>query len=358
VRIAVDAFGSDNAPYPEVEGAVLAIREDYCDQVILVGSEDILKAELSKYFYDKERIRIVHAPDRIAMDDSASGSVRSKPNSSLVRTIDLHHKGEAEAAVSAGNTGAVMAASLFVYGRIKNVLRPAIAVTFPTQKNYEIILDVGANVDSAPEHLIQYARLGSLYSEYILSVQNPKVSLLNIGEEGAKGNQLVKEVYQKLSESKDINFIGNIEGKDVLKGITDVIVCDGFVGNVMLKTIEGAAISIFEILKEQINNDWIAKVGAMLSYPVFSYLKKKLDHTEYGGALLVGLNGTSVISHGRSNAKAMKNAIKFAARISKSGFVPHSQAYFEHLVEQEVHPAKKESSAAANAAFAPQREPK
>jgi glycerol-3-phosphate acyltransferase PlsX len=221
-----------------------------------------------------------------------------------------------------------MAASLFVYGRIKNVLRPAIAGTFPTQQNYEIILDIGANVDSNAEHLVQFARLGSLYAEFLLHVTNPRVSLLNIGEESAKGNQLVKEVYQMLSEAKDLNFIGNIEGKDVLKGITDVIVCDGFVGNVMLKTIEGAAISIFEVLKEQFNKDWIAKLGAMLSYPVFTYMKKKLDHTEYGGAMLIGLNGLTVISHGRSNAKAMKNAIKFAVRSVESGFVAHAQEYF------------------------------
>jgi glycerol-3-phosphate acyltransferase PlsX len=328
VRIAVDAFGSDNAPYPEIEGAVHAIKEDLCQQVILTGDESIIRAELDKYIYPRERILVVHAPDRIAMDDSASQSVRNKPESSLVKAITLHNEGKADAAVSAGNTGAVMAASLFVYGRIKNVLRPAIAGTFPTQQNYEIILDIGANVDSNAEHLVQFARLGSLYAEFLLHVTNPRVSLLNIGEESAKGNQLVKEVYQMLSEAKDLNFIGNIEGKDVLKGITDVIVCDGFVGNVMLKTIEGAAISIFEVLKEQFNKDWIAKLGAMLSYPVFTYMKKKLDHTEYGGAMLIGLNGLTVISHGRSNAKAMKNAIKFAVRSVESGFVAHAQEYF------------------------------
>lgn len=329
MRIAVDAFGSDNAPYPEIEGAVQAIKEDICQQVLLVGDESVIQPELSKYYYPKDRIRLIHAPDRIGMDDGASQSVRSKPESSLVKAITLHYKGEADAAVSAGNTGAAMAASLFVYGRIKNVQRPAIAVAFPTQHNYEIILDVGANVDSTTEHLVQFARLGSMYSEFLMKVKSPRVSLLNIGEESAKGNQVVKEVYQKLVEAKDINFIGNIEGKDVLKGITDVIVCDGFVGNVMLKTVEGAAISIFELLKEQINKDWIAKLGAMLSYPVFTYLKKKLDHTEYGGATLIGLNGLTIISHGRSNAKAMKNAIKFAVRTSQSGFIQHAQNYFD-----------------------------
>ncbi len=328
MRIALDAFGSDHAPYPEVEGAVQAIREDLCQQVILVGDETILKAELDKYIYPQERIVIEHASQRILMEDHASQAVRSKPDSSLVKTIELHHQGKADAAVSAGNTGAVMAASLLVYGRIKNVLRPAIAGSFPTQKNPEIILDIGANVDCTAEHLLQFARLGSLYARFLFHLENPRVSLLNIGEESAKGNVLSKEAWQLLSEARDLNFIGNIEGKDVLKGITDVIVCDGFVGNVMLKTIEGAAISIFELLKEQINKDWVAKLGAMLSYPVYSYIKKKLDHTEYGGAMLIGLNGLTVIGHGRSNAKAIKNAIKFAVRAAESGFIAHARELF------------------------------
>lgn len=329
MRIAVDTFGSDNAPQPEIEGAVQAIKEDLCDQVILVGDQAVIKEELSKFFYDKSRIEIVHAPERISMEDSASISFRHKRESSLVKTIELHHQGLAEAAVSAGNTGAVMAASLFIYGRINGVQRPAIAVTFPTQGHPEIILDVGANVDCTAEHLLQFAQLGSLYFEFLFQNAKPRVSLLNIGEESAKGNSMVKEAHRLIANAPDLNFIGNIEGKDILKGVTDVIVCDGFVGNVMLKTIEGAAISIFDILKEQINKDWIAKLGAMLSFPVYSYMKKKLDHTEYGGGLLVGLGGASIISHGRSNAKAMKNAIRFAVRIAESGFVNHAKEYFE-----------------------------
>ncbi len=331
MRIAVDAFGSDNAPLPEIEGAVLAIKEDYCDEVILVGDEKVISGHLAKYIYDKARISVVHASQRVTMEDEPSTSFRTKKDSSLVRTIELHNQGLAEAAVSAGNTGAVMAASLFVYGRIKNVLRPAIAIQFPTQKNHEIILDVGANVDCDAEHLVQFAHLGRLYSQYFFNITSPRISLLNIGEESAKGNQTTKEAHRLLAASTDLNFIGNIEGKDVLRGVTDVIVCDGFVGNVMLKTVEGAGFSIFEILKEQFNKDWIAKLGAMLSYPVYTYMKKKLDHTEYGGALLVGVNGMSVISHGRSNAKAMMNAIRFASRIAKSGFVDHAKSYFERL---------------------------
>jgi glycerol-3-phosphate acyltransferase PlsX len=331
LRVALDAFGSDAAPHPEIEGAVMAIKEDLCSEVILVGDQEILSAELSKYYHDSSRIRIENASQRIEMGDSAAASVRSKRDSSMVRALTLHKEGKADLAISAGNTGAMMSASLLTLGRMKNVLRPAIAVVFPTQQGHEVILDVGANVDCEAQHLLQFAVLGSKYYEYFFKEPRPRISLLNIGEESAKGNSMSKEAHRLMAASKDINFIGNIEGKDVISGITDVIVCDGFVGNVMLKTVEGVGFSIFSLLKEQINKDWVAKIGAILSYPVYSYIKKKLDHTEYGGALLVGLNGTSVVSHGRSNAKAMKNAIRFGVRIAESGFVGHTQEYFERL---------------------------
>ncbi len=329
MRIAVDAFGSDKAPQPEIEGAIQAIKEDCCQQIILVGDETVLNKELSKYFYDQKRIRVEHAPERIGMEDNAAAAARAKKNSSMVRTVELHRAGEAEAAVSAGNSGAFMSASLLGYGRIRGVSRPAIAILFPTQVHHEIILDMGANVDCEAQNLLQFAQLGSIYYRYFFQNDSPRVALLNIGEESAKGNQVTKEAYQLLKEDKDLNFIGNIEGKDLLRGICDVVVCDGFVGNVVLKTIEGTVISIFDILKEQFNQDWIAKLGAVLSYPVYKYMKSKLDHTEYGGALLVGLNGTSIVSHGRSNAKAMKNAIRFASRIARTGFVEHAKSYFE-----------------------------
>jgi len=329
--IAIDAFGSDNAPLPEIEGAVQAIKDDVCDKIILVGKENVLKKSLEKFFYDKKRIEIVHADEIISMDDSPSSIVKKKKNSSLVKTVQIHKDGLADGIVSAGNTGAVMAASLFIYGRIKNVLRPAIALTFPTIHKPEIVLDIGANVDCSPEHLVQFAKLGSLYSRFFFQNKNPEVALLNIGEESVKGNELVKKTYTKLSEYEDINFVGNIEGKDLLKGIVDVVVCDGFVGNVMLKTVEGVALAIFGMMKEQMKIDWIAKIGALLSFPVYQYLKKKLDHTEYGGALLVGLNGISVVSHGRANSIAIKNAVKFAVKIAKSGFIEHAQEYYERL---------------------------
>ncbi|MFC1898230.1 phosphate acyltransferase PlsX [Candidatus Cloacimonadota bacterium] len=330
MRIAIDAFGSDNAPFPEVEGAILAIKEDVCKKVILVGKEDILNRELGKYFYDKDRIEVVNATETISMHDAPATIVKKKKDSSMVRAIQICKEGKADGMISAGNTGAVMAASLFGFKRIKNVLRPAIATTFPTQGNPEIILDVGANADCSPENLVQFAELGNLYSKFIFKSETPKVALLNIGEETTKGNELYKTVHQRLLESKELNFVGNIEGKDLLKGIVDVVVCDGFVGNVMLKTVEGAAISIFSIMKEQIKKDWIAKIGALLSFPVYAYIKKKLDHTEYGGALLVGLNGIAVVAHGRSNGKAIKNAVRLASTMAESGFVEHANEYYEN----------------------------
>ncbi|MBC8385215.1 MAG: phosphate acyltransferase PlsX [Candidatus Cloacimonetes bacterium] len=330
MQIAIDAFGSDNAPFPEVEGAIFAIKEDLCDAIYLVGDKDRLKVELDKFFYDKKRILIYHAPDIIEMNDAPS-SIMKKRDSSLLKAVQLQKDGLVDGVVSAGNTGAVMTASLFTYGRIKNILRPAIALTFPTQNKPEIVLDVGANVDCSAENLIQFAKLGSLYSKFFFNNESPKVALLNIGEESAKGNALVKKTHKMLLEYNDINFVGNIEGKDLLKGVVDVVVCDGFVGNVMLKTVEGVAIAIFNIMREQMQKDWIAKIGALLSFPVYRFIKKKLDHTEYGGALLVGLNGISVVSHGRANSKAIKNAVKFAVNIARSDFIEHAKEYFERI---------------------------
>ncbi|MBN1327019.1 MAG: phosphate acyltransferase PlsX [Candidatus Cloacimonetes bacterium] len=331
MRIAVDAFGSDNAPLPEVEGAILAIKEDICSEIVLTGREDLLQKCLDKHFYDRKRIQIIPAAEIIRMDENPAVIIKQKKDSSLLKAVELHRDGYVDAVVSAGNTGAVMAVSMFTYGRIKNVLRPAIAIPLPTQKKPEIILDVGANVDCTPENLVQFAMLGSLYSRFFFHRENPEVALLNIGEESVKGNELSKKVYLKLSEHKDINFIGNIEGKDLLKGIADVVICDGFVGNVMLKTVEGVALAIFDMMKEQIREDWVAKIGALLSFPVYRFIKKKLDHTEYGGALLVGLNGISVISHGRANDKAIKNAIKVGVKIAESGFIQNAKEYFEEL---------------------------
>jgi glycerol-3-phosphate acyltransferase PlsX len=329
MRIVLDAFGSDNAPLPEIIGAVLAVRENYCDKVILVGDEDIIKRELSKHKYPKNKIEVVHSKDVISMEDDPTTAARTKHDSSMVKALTLYKEGKADAFLSAGNTGAIMAASLFTIGRIKNVLRPAIAITFPTVISTEIILDVGANVDCEPEYLEQFGIIGSLYAKFTYNNPNPRVALLNIGEESKKGNELTKKAYKLLSENSAINFIGNIEGKDVLKGTTEVIICDGFVGNIMLKSVEGAFFAIFGMLKEQIKKDWVAKIGAMLAFPAFKYIKNKMDASETGGALLVGLNGISVVAHGSSNATAIKNAIKFTSRIAESDFITQVKDYFE-----------------------------
>ncbi|MCL1827077.1 MAG: phosphate acyltransferase PlsX [Candidatus Cloacimonetes bacterium] len=332
MKIGLDAFGSDNAPFPEVEGSVMAIKENICETIYLVGNSEVLTKELSKFVYPKERIVIIHADEVITMDDNASNAARTKQNSSMVKTLQLHKEGSVDAALSMGNTGAVMAASLLTLGRVKNLHRPAIAVTLPTVEGHAIVLDVGANADCKPEYLDHFAIMGYLYARFLFNVENPRVALLNIGEESKKGNELTKKAYTLLEGNKSINFIGNIEGKDVVQGAAEVVICDGFVGNVLLKTVEGVAYAMFTMIKEQVKKDWIAKVGAMLSFPVFRFIKKKMDHSEYGGALLVGLNGVSVVGHGRSNATAIKNAIKFTSRIAKSNLPQQIEKFFTEKV--------------------------
>lgn len=329
ITVGLDAFGSDNAPYPEVEGAIIALKEDICDKILLYGDEAILSKELGKYFFDKSRLEIVHCSERVTMSDSPAKIMRQKKDSSLVRLIQDCHDNKVQVAVSAGNTGAVMSASLIIYGRLKNFLRPAIATLFPTIKGVELLLDVGANAECNVENLVQFAEIGSLYTRYFFKIDQPRIGLINIGEESSKGSELYKSTYQSLSRHPDINFVGNIEGKDLLKGDVDVIISDGFTGNIILKTVEGAASSMFKILKEQFKEDWISKIGALLAYPAFAFLKKKVDHSEYGGALLVGLNGLSVVAHGRSDAKAIKNAIKTSVRMVNSKFIEHAREYYE-----------------------------
>jgi len=331
MKIALDAHGSDNAPFPEVEGSVISIKEDVCEKIFLVGDEATLSKELSKFSYPKERIEIVHASQIISMNDEAATAARTKQDSSIVKALQLHKEGRADAMLSVGNTGAVMAASLFTLGRMKNVLRPALALTFPTFESSEIVLDVGANVDCEPEYLDQFAVMGSIYSKFLFAKDRPRVALLNIGEESKKGNELTKKAYHLLEKNPAINFVGNIEGKDLLKGDVEVVICDGFVGNVMLKTVEGVASGIFAMMKSQMQKDWVAKLGMMLAFPVFKYIRSKLDHTEYGGVLLVGLNGIAVVGHGRSNAIAIKNAVKFTNSVAESQLLAEFQKYFEGI---------------------------
>ncbi|MEA2103787.1 MAG: phosphate acyltransferase PlsX [Candidatus Cloacimonadota bacterium] len=329
MRIALDAFGTDNAPFPEVEGAVLAVNEDFCSKVFLVGDEKIIKKELSRYYFPAGSIEIVHASEKISHDQKPILEIKKKKDSSLLKAIKIVKENRADALVSAGSTGAVMAASLLKFGRIPGILRPALAISLPTINDSVTLLDVGANVDCSAENLVQFAEMGNIYSSHKFNKKKPKIALINIGEESKKGNDLSIKTHEKLTKMDFLNFVGNIEGKDLLKGNVDVIICDGFIGNVMLKTVEGVAFSLFEILKREFNNDWVAKIGAILSYPAFRHLKKKVDYTEYGGAFLLGVNAVSIIGHGRSNAKAIYNAIKFACSSARSNFLDYIQDYYK-----------------------------
>lgn len=328
MKIALDTFGSDNAPCPEVEGAINAIHEQICDKIYLVGKKKKIEAELQKYYYDKEKIEIVPSEQVITSTENPLKEIKRKKNSSLQKAVELVNDEIADVLVSAGSTGAVMATSLLTFGRIHGILRPAIAIQLPTLKDPVVVLDVGANVDCSVKNLVQFAEMGSIYSSYLTDKKRPKIALLNIGEEKKKGNEITKSTHKELEKNESINFVGNIEGKDILKGNVNVIICDGFVGNIMLKTVEGVAFSLFEILKKQFNEDWIAKIGAFLSFPAFRHFKKKIDYTEYGGAFLLGLNDISIIAHGRSNAKAFFNALKFASISVESQFLLHMKEYY------------------------------
>jgi glycerol-3-phosphate acyltransferase PlsX len=311
VRIAVDAMGGDYAPDEVVKGSARAAQQGI--EVILVGDKDQLEplwAEAGR----PHRLTIHHAPEVIMMDDHPVEAVRKKRQSSLVQTIELVKKGEAEGAVSAGNTGAVMAAALLLLGRLPGVLRPAITSPMPTRKGNAIILDAGANVDCRPQHLAQFAIMGSLYASTVLGIASPKVALLSIGEEESKGCELTLAAHALIKEAGAINYIGNIEGRDVSAGRADVIICDGFVGNIVLKFAEGIAEALFAQLKEEMGRNLRGTLGGWLLRPHLRSVLKRLDYTEYGGAPLLGVNGTCIIAHGRSNAKAILNAIRVCAQ--------------------------------------------
>jgi len=308
LKIAVDAMGGDFAPVEIVRGSVDACRE-FNTEVILVGKEEEIKQELDKLSCQGLKLDIFPASEAIAMDEHPASAVKKKKDSSLVVANNLVKKGEAAAVISAGNTGAAMTASLFNLGRIEGIERPAIATPMPNKKGMGVLLDAGANADCEPENLVQFAIMGSIYAEKVFGIPNPRIGLLSIGEEETKGNKLTIEAHQLLKSTK-VNFIGNIEGRDVLKGNCDVIVCDGFVGNTVLKLAEGVSSVLMEQIKEAIKGNPIALLAGMMLKGSLSKIKAKLDYTEYGGAPLLGLNGVSMISHGSSNAKAIKNAIR------------------------------------------------
>ncbi len=311
MKIVLDAMGGDNAPVVEVEGAIQGV-EEFGNDVILVGDEPRIKKELEKHNFSSGKITIKHASEVIEMHDPAAISVRRKRDSSIVVGMDLLKKGQADAFISAGNTGAVVCAATLSLRLLPGIERPGIAIVIPTLKGTSLIIDVGANIAPKPIHLLQYGIMSDAYSQYILGKTNPTVGLLSVGEEETKGTEFVKETHTLLSESK-LNFIGNIEGRDVYAGKADIILCDGFVGNVILKISESVADTIMQLLKQEIKANFIATVGAVLSSPAFNELKRKMDYSESGGAPLLGVDGRCIISHGSSTPKAIKNAIRVAA---------------------------------------------
>jgi glycerol-3-phosphate acyltransferase PlsX len=311
ITIAIDAMGGDSAPRAEVSGAIQAAHE-YGVKILLVGDESLLHEELGKHPHAGLPIEVVPAKEVITMQDAVSAAIRRKKDSSMHVAARLVRNGIANGVVSAGNTGACMAISKLIIGALPKVDRPAIAAVMPTARNRPVILvDVGANVDCKANHLVQFAIMGEIFSRHIFGNKNPKVGLLSIGEEESKGNELTKEVLPLL-KGTPLNFVGNVEGRDIFRGEVDVVVCDGFTGNVALKLSEGLTEMVTSLLKQDLSRYLSSRVGAFLSRKAFRHFKTRIDYSEYGGAPLLGIKGASIVCHGRSPAKAIKNAVRVA----------------------------------------------
>ncbi len=309
MRIAIDGMGGDNAPQAIVQGCVEAAAS-IPHEIIIIGDEDQILKELTKYKYDHEQIMVVHAADVITNDDAPVRAVRTKTESSMVKGIMMIKEQKADLFISAGNTGAIMAGGLFILGRIQGIDRPALAATYPILQGggVSLLVDSGANVECKPNNLLEYATMGSIYMKKVLNVDNPTVGLVNVGSEDSKGTTIIKSAYELLKRS-NLNFIGNVEARDVPKGACDVIVCDGFVGNVILKLTEGLAWSILKLMKTKFTAGMLPKMGALLLSGKFKELKEAFDYSEYGGAPILGVKGAMVKMHGSSGANAVKNTI-------------------------------------------------
>ena len=310
IKVVVDAMGGDNAPEAPVKGAVEALNEVPGINIILAGRTVEIKKELDKYTYDNGRISIVHADDIIGFDEPPVMAIRKKKNSSIVVGMNLVKHGDADAFVSAGSTGAILVGGQFVVGRIKGVERSPLAPVIPTAKGPALLIDCGANVDARASHLVQFAKMGSIYMQHVVGIKNPRVAIVNIGAEEEKGNMLVKETYPLLKECTDINFTGSIEARDIPKGDADVIVCEAFVGNVILKLYEGLASTLIGKIKEGLMSSFQSKMGALLIKPALKKTLKQFDVSGQGGAPLLGLNGLVVKAHGSSGSLEIKQAIK------------------------------------------------
>ncbi len=333
MRIALDAHGGDFGLKPNIEGALLATRK-LEHEIILVGRDPEIREELRRHGAENpERISIVHAPQVVEMASEPVEECRSKPDSSLMVGASLVAEGKADAFVSAGNSGAIMVASLLTLKRIPGVIRPAIAAPLPTLKGTTLLLDAGANMDCKPWHLAQFAVMGSIYMESLLGLQRPSVGLLSIGEEETKGDALVQETLP-LIKNMGVNFYGPVEGRDIPEGLTDVVVADGFNGNVVLKLYEGTAKVIFRMLKDQIVRKFTYKIGAMLMRKLFSDMKAKMSVDVYGGAPLLGVNGVVLVCHGRVTPAAVFNAVRVSADLASSGMVTHIKKRMEQVKDR------------------------
>ncbi len=319
VKIAVDAMGGDYAPTEMVAGAVEAVSAEGEIQVLLIGQEEVVKAELSKHSYDQSRIQVVHASEVIATEEPPVNAIRKKKDSSIVVGMNLVKKGEADAFVSAGSSGAILVGGQVIVGRIKGVERPPLAPLIPTETGVSLLIDCGANVDARPSHLAQFARMGSIYMEHVMKVKKPRVAIVNIGAEEEKGNALVKETFPLLKECPDIHFIGSIEARDIPRGAADVIVCEAFVGNVILKLYEGVGATLISKVKSGMMTSLRSKIGALLVKPALKTTLKSFDASQYGGAPLLGLNGLVVKTHGNSKANEVKNSIIQCVTFQKQG---------------------------------------
>lgn len=329
MRLAVDGMGGDFAPDAVIQGCVDAVKE-YGVDIIITGPENIIKGKLEGFDYPKDKIQVVNATEIISPNEEPVKALKKKKDSSLVKALSLVKTGEADAILSAGSTGALMAGASLIVGRIRGIKRVALAPIMPGKNAPFMIIDAGANVDCKSSYLVQFALMGKIYFENILNVSNPTIGIVNIGAEEEKGNELTKEAH-KLLKQTDFNFVGNVEPRDIPAGDINVLVCDGFVGNTILKTYEGVASNIFSMLKEDIMSSFTTKLGGLLLKPVFSRFKKKFDYTEYGGSAFLGSNGIVIKAHGSSNAKAFKNAIRQAVAAHENKIVDKIKEELEKI---------------------------
>lgn len=335
MKIVIDGMGGDNAPMAPVEGACMAVKE-YGVDIVITGDKDQLEAELAKHDCDKSKIEIVHTTQIITNDEKPVAAIRRKTDSSMVVALNMVKNKEADAMVSAGSTGALLSGGVFVIKRIKGITRPCICTAIPTMDGgVSLLSDTGANVDCNGQQLVDFAAMSNIYAKRVMKIDNPRIALANIGTEEGKGNELLKTTYDLLKDREDMNFIGNMETREILNGVCDVVICDGFIGNVIVKTLEGTVLSLFKKMKETIMSSTKAKIGALLMKDSLKGLKDSLDYSSHGGAPFLGVEGGLIKAHGSSDARAIKNAIRQAIQFVDGNVVEEIKAYISSGKENE-----------------------